>query len=60
MTARSSSTFAGSCTARGRRHRANAVDSLLGILHHCLNTGTHYNENIAYPATADTRSTTAA
>ena len=49
--------------AAGDRHIAaqrNLFNRMLGILHHCLNTRSLYNENVAYPATADTRPATAA
>jgi transposase len=39
----------------GDRHAAaqrNLFGRLLGCLWHCLTTGQHYNENIAFPATA--------
>ena len=29
----------------------NLVNKLLGCLHHCLQTGTRYNEAIAFPTT---------
>jgi hypothetical protein len=40
----------------GDRHAAaqrNLFGRLLGCLHRCLATGQHYDENIAFPATAD-------
>ena len=43
--------------ADGDRHAAaqrNLFGRLLGCLHHCLATGQHYNETIAFPAPAET------
>ena len=40
----------------GDRHAAaqrNLFGRLLGCLHRCLATGQHYDENIAFPGTAD-------
>ena len=40
----------------GDRHAAaqrNLFGRLLGCLHHCLTTGQHYDENIAFPATPE-------
>jgi transposase len=40
----------------GDRHAAaqrNLFGRLLGCLHHCLATGQHYNEDIAFPATPE-------
>jgi hypothetical protein len=37
----------------GDRHAAaqrNLFSRLLGCLHHCLATGQHYNETVAFPA----------
>lgn len=48
--------------AAGDRHVAaqrNLFNRMLGILHHCLNSRSLYNETIAFPTTADTRPTAA-
>ena len=48
--------------AHGDAHIAaqrNLFNRLLGCLHHCLTTGTSYNENHAFPATP-TKATAAA
>lgn len=47
----------------GDRHAAaqrNLFNRLIGILHHCLQTGQHYNENIAFPTSRTTPSQLAA
>jgi hypothetical protein len=47
----------------GDRHVAaqrNLFNRMIGILHHCLQTRTRYDEHIAFPGPADAAASTAA
>jgi hypothetical protein len=49
--------------ATGDRHAAaqrNLFNRLLGVLHHCLDSGQTYQESIAFPTTQTTPDTHAA